>query len=113
MYKQGEILYDREQNERVVVVQLLSDPCDDVVCKEGQYGEQTVWDFNKRYDYVSRDDPVVVAKYYSSLQEILYAQGNFKSIDDGLTRGGRADLASKSSVKQYYFPITRLVQTQE
>lgn len=117
MCKRGEICIDKEQDSKVIIVQLISERCDEVVCKEGQYGSQTVFDFNSRYSYVSRDDPVVVAVYAKPAQELLYKRDNFEDIEDGLTQKGRGKLAQdaidKGHVKQYYFPITRIVPTEE
>jgi hypothetical protein len=113
MCKRGEICIDKEQDSKVIIVQLISERCDEVVCKEGQYGSQTVFDFNSRYSYVSRDDPVVVAVYKKPVQQMIYRRDNFKQIEE-LTREGRGRLAQeaieKSHMKQYYFPITRIIE---
>jgi hypothetical protein len=102
MFKHGTIATDIEEKSEVVVVRVIADRCDSVVVKEGQYGEQTVYDFNSRYGYVSPDEPVVVAVYSSSLP----------ADPTEVSREGRHLLAKNSEAKQYKFPITRLETTE-
>lgn len=116
MYSKGDIRYDREEQSEVVVVQLRTDPSDEFVVKEGQYSEQTVYDFNSRYDYVSEEDVVVSAVYYSNLEAFIYSQRDETDLDD-LTNEERADwidsALDQNEVKKYYFPITRLTEINE
>lgn len=98
MFQLGTIATDIVEESEVVVVRVIADRCDEVVVKKGQYGERTVYDFNSRYSYVSKSDPVVVAVYSSSLP----ADPTEVSIE------GRHLLAKNSEAKKYKFPITRL-----
>lgn len=116
MYSKGDIRYDREEQSKVVVVQLRTDECDEFVVKEGQYSEQTVYDFNSRYDYVSEEDVVVSAVYYSNLEAFVFANRDETDLDE-LKSEERADWVASAveqeQVKVYHFPITRLVETPE
>ena len=108
MYERGDILTDREQDSEVVVVQLSSDRADEYVVHQrdpaqNRYSEQTVYDFNSRYEYVSAEDPVVHAVYLDSIRT---------DIAD-LTRQERAVLAQNADVQTYAFPISRLVPPDE
>jgi hypothetical protein len=116
MYSKGDIRYDREENSKVVVVQLRTDQCGEFVVKEGQYSEQTVYDFNSRYDYVSEEDVVVSAVYYSNLEAFIYSQRDETDLDE-LSSTERADwiesALEQEQVKVYHFPITRLTEVPE
>jgi len=103
VYKQGEILFDREQDVRVVVVQLDSRRADEVVVKskdvaENRYSDQTVYDLNARFGYVEPQEPVLKGVYIESLP----------TDPAELSREGRAILARNAEVKTYSFPISRL-----
>jgi hypothetical protein len=94
----GDLATDIEEQSEVVVVRIIPDRCDSVVVKNGQYGEQTVYDFNSRYSYVEPDDSVLVAVYSETLP----------ADPTEVSREGRHLLAKNSDAKQYKFPITRL-----
>jgi hypothetical protein len=104
VYQKGDILFDKVQESEVVVTQMLSERCDEVVVKqknvaENRYSDLTVYDFNSRYGFASRGDPVVFAAYSESLPTDPHE----------LTRGGRATLAQNIDEQTYAFPISRLV----
>jgi hypothetical protein len=113
VYKRGDILTDREQDSEVVVVQLSSDRADEYVVKErdpseNRYSDQTVYDFNARYDYVEPTEPVVQAVYSESLPANPHE----------LTKDGRAILvrnvvAQDTDVQTYAFPVSRLTSTDD
>ena len=104
MYKNGIILQDREECSEVIAVRVDSRRSDEVVVHprdpaQNRYSDQTVYDFNSRYEYVSAEDPVVHAVYLDSIRT---------DIAD-LTRQERAVLARDADVQTYAFPISRLV----
>ena len=108
MYKKGEILRDREENSEVVVIQTVSKRADEYVIRErdpskSRYSDFTAFDFNSRYEYVQRDDPVVRAVYADSLPADPHE----------LTRKGRGLLAQNADVKAYAFPVSRLTPIEE
>jgi hypothetical protein len=98
MYKKGKICTDIEQDSEVVVLRVIPDRCDKVVVKEGRYSEQTVYDYNSRYSYVSKSDPVVVAVY----------SGSLPTDPSSLSPDGRCTIANNSDSKKYKFPISRI-----
>ena len=103
MYQRGEILQDREENSEVVVLQFVSKRAEEYVVKErdpseNRYSDQTVYDFNSRYDYVQPDDSVVKAIYLDSLPFNPYEYPQEE----------RGELAWNADVKVYAFPISRL-----
>jgi hypothetical protein len=109
VYERGDILTDREQDSEVVVVQLSSDRADKYIVKErdpeqNRYSDQTVYDFNARYDYAEPQDGIVHGIYVESLPTDPHE----------LTKEGRAILvrnvvAQDTDVQTYAFPISRLV----
>jgi hypothetical protein len=108
VYSKGDILIDKEQESQVVVVQLSTERCENVVVKskdvgENRYADQTVYDYNSRYDYVQPDDPVVRAVYAESLP----------AKPDELTQKGRRLLVQNTDVQAYSFPISRLMPADE
>jgi len=63
VYKKCEILRDREENSEVVVVKRVSTRADEYVVKkrdlsESRYSDQTVYQFNSRYECVQPGEPV-------------------------------------------------------
>lgn len=108
MYEKGTILQDKEERSQVVVVRTDSRRSDEVVINErdpaqNRYSDQTVYNFNSRYDYVSPEDPVVHAVYLDSIATDVAE----------LTQEGRATLARNADVRTYAFPISRLVPPDE
>lgn len=98
MFEKGDMATDREQESEVVVVRVIADRCDEVVAKEGRYGEQSVYDFNRRYSYVDPSEPTVEAVYSESLP----------AEPSELTIEGRVLLSKNSEAKKYKFPVSRL-----
>lgn len=103
VYTKGDILLDKVQESEVVVTQMLSERCDEVVIKsknvaENRYSDSTVYDYNSRYG-CEPQEPVVKAVYAESLPADSHE----------LTRGGLGLLAENADVKSYSFPISRLV----
>ena len=96
----ADIVKDRETRDKLVVVARYSVSSDEFVVKEGQYGDQTVYDFNSRYSYVEKSDPVV---------EVVYAD-SLPADPKELTDEGRGILAENADVKEYAFPISRLTK---
>lgn len=102
----NDIVQDRETGDRLVVIRRYPVRCDDYVVKQedpmnGRYTEQTVYDFNSRYSYVQKSDPVAEAVYADSLP----------ADPDDLSREGRGLLAENADVEQYAFPISRLTKS--
>lgn len=111
IHRKGSIAYDREQDSEVVILRLNSDRCDEVVCEEDSiFGERTVYSYNKRYGYVDPSEPVVVAKYVDDVQQVMNRAKNKRDVEKDLTRKGRFLLASECEKKEYYFPISRIVE---
>ncbi len=108
MYKQGNILRDKEENSEIVVIQIVSKRADEYVIRErdpseNRYSDLTAYDFNSRYEYVQPDDAVVRAVYADSLP----------SNPHELTRRGRALLARNADTKEYAFPVSRVTPIDE
>jgi len=113
VYERGDILTDREQDSEVVVVQLSSDRADEYVVKErdpeqNRYSDQTVYDYNARYDYAEPTEPVVQAVYSESLPANPH-----KLTKDGRAILARNVVAQDTDVQTYAFPISRLVPPDE
>ncbi len=103
MYQKGDILFDKEQESKVIVQKTLSDRCDEVVVKpknvaQNRYSDSTVHDYNSRK--YEPQEPVVKAVYAESLPTTDIQE---------LTREGRGLLARNADSKVYSFPISRLV----
>ena len=104
MYQKGDILFDKVQESEVVVTQMLSERCDEVIVKsknvaENRYSDQTVYDWNARR--CEPQEPVIKA---------VYAESLLSSTDPyELTKEGRALLVKNTDSKVYSFPISRLV----
>jgi len=98
--KEGEFVIDRAEGDKMILVSKHSVPSDEWVVKEGQYGEQTVWDFNSRYPYCNPSDPVCKCVYlgYTPFEPL------------GLTAEKRANKLQKMDTQEieYAFPITRI-----
>lgn len=58
---------DRTTGDQLIVVQVTDQQADEYVVKHGRYSEQTVYDFNSRYDFASPEDEVVECVYPSSV----------------------------------------------
>ncbi len=104
MYQKGDILFDKVKQSEVVVTQMLSERCDEVILKnknvaESRYSDSTVYDYNSRR--CKPQEPVVKAVYAESLPS---------SVDmEELTQEGRSILIRNTDSKVYSFPISRLV----
>jgi hypothetical protein len=103
VYQKGDILLDKVQESEVVVTQMLSERCDEVIVKnknvaKNRYSDSTVYDYNSRYG-CEPQEPVVKAVYAESLP----------SNPHELTKEGRDLLARNTDSKVYSFPISRLV----
>jgi hypothetical protein len=102
VYQKGDILFDKVQESEVVVTQMISERCDEVIVKsknvaENRYSDSTVYDYNSRR--CEPQEPVVKAVYAESLP----------SNPHELTKEGRGLLARNTDSKVYSFPISRLV----
>ena len=107
MYTRGDILTDKVQDSDIIVVQILSERCDEFVVKpknveENRYSDQTVYDWNARWG-CQPDEPVVKGVYVESLP----------TDPTELSRDGRAILAQNADVQTYAFPISRLTPTDD
>ena len=105
MYQKGDILFDKVQESEVVVTQMLSERCDEVIVKsknvaENRYSDSTVYDYNSRYG-CEPQEPVVKAVYAMSLPS--------STDTEELTQEGRSILIRNTDSKVYSFPISRLV----
>jgi hypothetical protein len=103
VYQKGDILLDKVQESEVVVTQMLSERCDEVIIKnknlaKNRYSDSTVYDYNSRYG-CEPQEPVVKAVYAESLP----------SNPHELTKEGRGLLGKNTDSKVYSFPISRLV----
>jgi hypothetical protein len=99
VYQKGDILLDKVQESEVVVTQMLSERCDEVIVKN-RNSDSTVYDYNSRYG-CEPQEPVVKAVYAESLPS---------STDmEELTQEGRSILIRNTDSKVYSFPISRLV----
>lgn len=58
---------DRTTGDQLIIVTVTDQRADEYVVKNGRYGEQTVYDFNHRYGFVSAEDGVVECVYPSSI----------------------------------------------
>jgi hypothetical protein len=61
--KTGSLVVDRTTGNQLVIVKITDQRADEYVVKQGRYGEQTVYEFNSRYDFVSPEDRVVECVY--------------------------------------------------
>lgn len=112
MYKKGEIIFDRETGDRLIVTKMMSDEASEVVCKQGFQIKQTVYDLNERYSYVSEDEPVVEVVYASKIQKVLNERDKDKEdkrdVEDDLCSEGRYSWYQDTNLTEYHFPISRL-----
>ena len=63
----ADITIDKEQDSEVLITKITQERADEYVVKEGRYSEQTVFDYNSRYDYVRESDYVVEGVYLESM----------------------------------------------
>jgi hypothetical protein len=108
MYEYGAILKDREQNATVLVTRIDSRRADEFIIKEkdpseNRFSDQSVYDFNSRYPYVKPADPVVLGVYTDSLP---FDADAYDQYDRGVIA---RNLVEKGEIKEYSFPISRLI----
>jgi len=103
--EEGDFVLDKANGDKLILFSKLGTPCDEWVVRErdvssNRYEEQTVWDYNSRYEYCNPEDPVCKCVYLASCP--------FEPLR--FTNDERATRLQKMNTDEieYCFPITRL-----